>query len=64
MTLQKKMPTAEDIKADLEHHDTTVRGSGYTYDENSEPTDQSIPMDEADTEKIVELPDLGKPNRP
>jgi hypothetical protein len=63
MNTQKKNPTAEDVKPDEEHQDTTVRGSGFTYDENSGPTDQSIPLDKADTQKVIELPDLGKPNR-
>lgn len=39
----------------------TVRGSGYTYDEESHPTDESIPKQNVDGEPIVKLPDLGKP---
>ena len=40
-----------------------VRGSGYTYDEEVRPTDESAPLDEGEGQ-IVPLPDLGKPNRP
>jgi len=42
----------------------TVRGSGYTYTEKQEPTDKSIPLNEADEEDIVRLPNLGRKNRP
>jgi hypothetical protein len=42
----------------------TVRGSGFTYTENEQRTDLSIPAEKADDGEIVELPDLGKKNRP
>lgn len=42
----------------------TVRGSGFSYDEEKKHTDESIPLEKAEAEDIVELPDLGKPNRP
>jgi hypothetical protein len=43
----------------------SVRGSGFTYDEEKHHTDESIPLDQVDEEaEIVKLPDLGLPNRP
>jgi hypothetical protein len=42
----------------------TVRGSGFTYTENEERTDKSIPVPQAEDEEIVPLPDLGQKNRP
>lgn len=42
----------------------TIRGSGFTYTEEKERTDRSIPLKDADREDIVKLPDLGKKNRP
>jgi hypothetical protein len=42
----------------------TVIGSGFSYDEDELPTDEPIPIEKAKLEDIVELPDLGKPNRP
>jgi hypothetical protein len=42
----------------------TVRGSGFTYTEDRQPTDKSVPLENADQEDIVQLPDLGKKNRP
>lgn len=42
----------------------TVRGSGFTYSEATEPTDLSLPVDHVAVEEIVPLPDLGEPNRP
>jgi hypothetical protein len=42
----------------------TVRGSGYTYNEKAERTDKSIPRNKVDDEEVVQLPDLGQPNRP
>ncbi|HEX8608353.1 MAG TPA: hypothetical protein VF679_06925 [Pedobacter sp.] len=43
----------------------TVRGSGFTYDEEKNHTDESIPLDQVEEEaEIVKLPDLGMPNRP
>jgi hypothetical protein len=44
--------------------ENTVRGSGFTYDEDQAKTDVSKPLDEAGSEEIVKLPDLGKPGRP
>ena len=48
---------------DKEKSSDTVRGSGFTYDEDENHTDESIPLDQAKEQEIVELPDLGKPNR-
>lgn len=42
----------------------TVRGSGFTYTEEEQPTDRSVPITQADELEIVPLPDLGMPNRP
>ena len=42
----------------------TVRGSGFTYNEKEERTDKSIPINKGKEEQIVQLPDLGKQNRP
>ncbi|HKG06406.1 MAG TPA: hypothetical protein VKB19_08110 [Pedobacter sp.] len=42
----------------------TVRGSGFTYSENQEPTDKSIPIAQAEQSEIVPLPNLGQKNRP
>ncbi|WP_256007241.1 hypothetical protein [Pedobacter deserti] len=42
----------------------TVRGSGFTYDEDKGRTDKSMPEESADEDTIVNLPDLGKKNRP
>jgi hypothetical protein len=64
MTTHKKEASTDNNKNSENQQDTTVRGSGYTYDENKGQTDQSIPLDEADTDNIVILPNLGKPNRP
>lgn len=41
-----------------------VRGSGFSYDEEKKHTDESVPLKKAEGEDIVELPDLGNPNRP
>jgi len=42
----------------------TVRGSGFTYDENKDQTDKSLPIEQAESDQVVQLPELGKPNRP
>ena len=42
----------------------TVRGSGFTYDEDKGRTDQSIPLSDSETAELIKLPDLGKRNRP
>lgn len=42
----------------------TVRGSGFTYMEEKEPSDKSQPIDQVDKEQIIKLPELGKKNRP
>jgi hypothetical protein len=42
----------------------TVRGSGFTYDEDKGRTDQSIPLSDSETAELNKLPDLGKRNRP
>lgn len=47
-----------------EEKEKTVRGSGFTYTEKKERTDKSIPISEVNDEEIVQLPDLGKKNRP
>lgn len=39
----------------------SVRGSGFTYDEEKERIDISVPADESKDDGI-EKPDLGKPN--
>lgn len=41
-----------------------VRGSGFTYDEEKERTDQTIPLDDKNASEVNELPNLGKRNRP
>lgn len=46
------------------HEGQTVIGSGFSYDEEQTHTDESKLAREADNEEIIELPDLGKPNRP
>ncbi len=38
----------------------TIRGSGFTYNEEEQPTDQSTPLNEADKKQVVSLPKLGK----
>jgi len=48
-----------------QHNDKpTVIGSGFSYDEAVHPTDESEPASQVDSEEIIGLPDLGKPNRP
>ena len=42
----------------------TVRGSGFTYNEKEERTDKSVPRNEVEEEQVVQLPGLGKQNRP
>ena len=42
----------------------TVRGSGFTYNENEERTDKSVPREKVEEEQVVQLPDLGQQNRP
>jgi len=46
------------------HDDTekTVRGSGFTYDENKENTDKSLPINQAEQDEVVKLPKLGEPD--
>lgn len=46
------------------HDDGTVIGSGFSYDEAEHPTDESEPASQVDVEEIIDLPDLGKPDRP
>ncbi|MCJ0743722.1 hypothetical protein [Pedobacter montanisoli] len=41
----------------------TVRGSGFTYNEDQQSTDQSIPLAAADKKQVVRLPKLGKKYR-
>jgi hypothetical protein len=48
-----------------QHDETekTVRGSGFTYDENKDNTDKSVPIEQAEQDEIIELPNLGEPDR-
>ena len=57
----EKLPEAG---SQLEKQEKTVRGSGFTYSEKKERTDKSIPISEVKEDEVVELPDLGKKNRP
>ncbi len=41
----------------------TVRGSGFTYNEDQQSTDKSIPLNAADKKQVVRLPKLGKKYR-
>jgi len=41
-----------------------IRGSGFTYYEDEQRTDKSIPIEDAGQDKIVRLPELGKKYRP
>ncbi len=47
-----------------EGKEKSVIGSGFTYDEAKHASDESEPINQVDDEDVVELPDLGKPNRP
>ena len=47
-----------------EHNQDTVIGSGFSYDEAKHPSDESLPVDRVNNRDIVNLPDLGQPNRP
>ena len=53
----------QDEKSD-KHAGDTVIGSGFTYNEAEQPSDQSLPVDQVNDQDIVNLPDLGQPNRP
>lgn len=46
------------------HEGETVTGSGFSYDEEKQHSDESKPATMVDQQEIVELPDLGQPNRP
>lgn len=46
------------------HAGETVIGSGFSYDEARLPSDESLPAKEVNDQDIVDLPDLGQPNRP
>lgn len=50
-------------KAD-EYPVDTVIGSGFSYDEATQPSDESLPVDQVNDQDIVDLPDLGDPDRP
>lgn len=54
---EKDLPEEEEKKLQEAH---TVRGSGFTYDEDEQRTDQPIP-EEAAGDTVVRLPDLGAP---
>jgi len=41
----------------------SVRGSGYTYDEGKQQTDKSVEIKKTEEDQVVQLPDLGKPER-
>lgn len=60
----KAFVVAVDTKVDESEGAETVIGSGFTYDENEHPTDESEPASQVADEEIVDLPDLGKPDRP
>jgi len=62
-TSHKKEKPVKDVGTQIGGEET-VRGSGYTYTEKQEPTDKSIPLNEADEEEVVRLPNLGQKNRP
>lgn len=60
----KAFVVAVNTKVDEPKGAETVIGSGFTYDENEHPTDESEPASHVVDEEIVDLPDLGKPDRP
>lgn len=47
-----------------EHAGDTVIGSRFSYDEAKQPSDESFPIEKVNDQGIVNLPDLGEPNRP
>ncbi|MEJ2880983.1 nuclear transport factor 2 family protein [Pedobacter sp. GR22-6] len=47
-----------------QHEGQTVIGSGFSYDEAKEHTDESKPASQTSEDQIVDLPDLGIPGRP
>jgi hypothetical protein len=59
---QRKLESTTPVPGNLQTK--TVRGSGFTYTEDRQPTDKSVPLENADQKDIVQLPDLGKKNRP
>lgn len=63
-TSDKKEMPEKDSRLSPIGREETVRGSGFTYDENEERTDKRIPRNKVDEEQVVELPDLGQQNRP
>jgi len=63
-TSDKKEKLAEDDRPLSTESEKTVRGSGFTYSEQQERTDKSIPLNEAEKDEIVPLPNLGQKNRP
>jgi len=64
MHKERKTDPADNENHDSPNEEKTVRGSGFTYDEHEQHTDQSVPLKKAKTKHVVKLPDLGKPNRP
>jgi len=61
---KNKAQAAKDSAAKQDEPRKTVRGSGFSYDEAIRPTDQSVPLTDEEEQDIVELPELGKRNRP
>ena len=60
----KKKKTAEEERSAVQDIQQKVRGSGYTYDEETTRTDEPKPVSDTESEDIIRLPDLGAPNRP
>jgi hypothetical protein len=60
----KERSSVEDSTSKKQQKEKTVRGSGFTYTEAEKRTDQSVPVESADKQDIVKLPDLGQKNRP
>ncbi|MEJ7559128.1 MAG: hypothetical protein WKF66_12530 [Pedobacter sp.] len=54
----------EDESSATQESKKTVRGSGFTYDEEQNHTDESIPLEQVQEVEVVKLPDLGMPTRP
>jgi hypothetical protein len=58
--INKPKPNTE-VPEETPLKEPTVRGSGFTYDEDQHRTDESVPIEKSDDEPIIELPDLGDP---
>jgi hypothetical protein len=63
-TSNKKEKLVKDGRPLPVNQQAKVRGSGFTYSENKEPTDKSVSMSKVKKEEIVLLPNLGQKNRP